>query len=141
MGSTDGSRLKAEVAALVGGRRKPTQCCPFSVDQPIDSEHRLADIVACYEQQAILRNATHFSTRLSEEAADAPCKDLSKPGQLGAGRRFHPAEPQRAVRTLDVNPVEEQHVEVDVEVERTAEALDQRDRAGLGRLTREPPPS
>ena len=71
MGSTDGSRLKAEVAALVGGRRKPTQCCHFSVDQPIDSEHRLADIVACSEQQAILRNATHFSTRLSAEAADA----------------------------------------------------------------------
>ena len=63
-------------------RRFPTQCCHFSVDQPIDSEHRLADIVACYEQQAILRNATHFSTRLSEEAADAPCEGLRKPGQV-----------------------------------------------------------
>ena len=38
------------------------------------------------------------------------------------------------VRALDVHPVEEQYVEVDVEVERTTEALDQSDRAGSGRL-------
>ena len=39
-----------------------------------------------------------------DEAADAPCEGLSKPGQLGAGRCLHPAEPQRAVRSLDIHP-------------------------------------
>jgi len=36
------------------------------------------------------------------------------------------------------NSVEEQHLEVDVDVQRAAEALDQRHRAGLDRLTEEP---
>ena len=41
----------------------------------------------------------------------------------------------RTRRTLDINSAEEQHMEVDVEVERTAETLNQRDRASLGLLT------
>jgi len=68
-----------------------------------------------------------------ELAADTQRQGLGQSGQLGAGRRLHPAEPQCAVGTLDLHPVEEQHVEVDVE--RAAEALDQCDRAGLGRPT------
>ena len=36
-------------------------------------------------QVAVLRVAFQQSLAL-EEAADAPCKGLSKPGQLGAGR-------------------------------------------------------
>ena len=44
-------------------------------------------------------------------------------------------ETQSAVGTLDAHPVAKQHVEVDVEVERATEALDQGDRTGLGRLT------
>jgi len=36
---------------------------------------------------------------------------------------------------LDVYPIEEQHMKVDIEVERTAEALDQGNRASLGRAT------
>ena len=86
---------------------------------------------------AVLRVAFQQSLAL-KEAADAPCNTLSKPGQLGAGRRFHPAELQRAVRTLDVHSVEEPYMEVDGEVERTAESLNQRDRASLSLLTREP---
>lgn len=62
---------------------------------------------------------------------------FGQPGQLGAGRLFHPAETQHAIRTLDVYPIEKQHVEVDIEVQRAAEALDQCDRAGLGRLSGE----
>lgn len=50
--------------------------------------------------------------------------------ELGARGRLHPAERERAVGALDVHPVEEQHVEVQVEVERTPKALDQRHRAG-----------
>lgn len=49
----------------------------------------------------------------------------------------YPAEVQRAIGTLDVHAVEKQHMEVNIEVQRTAEALDQGDRAGLGRLTEE----
>ncbi len=59
--------------------------------------------------------------------------------ELGTRRRPERAEPYRAVGTRDIHPVEKQHVEVDVEIQRTAEALNQRDRAGLGRLTGTPP--
>ena len=44
------------------------------------------------------------------------------------------AKLDRVVRALDIHPVEEQHVEVDVEVQGAAEALDQGDRACMGRL-------
>jgi hypothetical protein len=38
---------------------------------------------------------------------------------------------QRAVGVLDIHAFEEQHVQADVEVQRTAKVLDQGDRAGL----------
>jgi len=41
----------------------------------------------------------------------------------------------RAVGTLDVDAVENEHVEVHVQVQRPAEALDQRHRAGHGAPT------
>ena len=44
-------------------------------------------------------------------------------------------ETQSTVRTLDVYPVEERYVEVDVEIQRTPEALNQRYCARLRRLT------
>ncbi len=37
---------------------------------------------------------------------------LGQASELGTRRRPHRAEPHRAVGTLDVHPVEEQHVEV-----------------------------
>ena len=46
---------------------------------------------------------------------------------------FHPAKPRRSVGTLDAHPIEKQHTELEESVERTAEALDQRDRAGVCR--------
>lgn len=70
-------------------------------------------------------------------AADAPGKGLGQLRELGAGRCLHPTEAQRAIRTLDIDPVEEQHVEVQVQIQRAAETLDQGDRAGLRRLPRE----
>ena len=62
----------------------------------------------------------------------------SQLGELSTRWRLHQTEAQRAGGTLDVHSVEEKHVEVDVEVERTAEALDQCGRAGAYRLAREP---
>ena len=59
----------------------------------------------------------------------------SQLGELSTRWRLHQTEAQRAGGTLDVHSVEEKHVEVDVEVERAAEALDQRDRTRLRRLT------
>jgi hypothetical protein len=54
-------------------------------------------------QVAVLRVAFQQFLAL-EEAADAPCEGLSKPGQIGAGRRFHAAEPQPAIGVLDIPP-------------------------------------
>jgi hypothetical protein len=45
-----------------------------------------------------------------QEASDALCEGLGQPGELGARRCFHPTEPHRALRALDICPVEEKHV-------------------------------
>ena len=55
-------------------------------------------------------------------------------GEFGAGRRPDPEEPGCSIGTLNVHAIEEQHVKVNVEVQCTAEALDQGDGTGLGRL-------
>jgi len=57
-------------------------------------------------------------------------------GEFLTGRRFDPAKPDSPIEAVDVHPVKEQHVKVDVEVQRTAKALDQGNRASLGRLVR-----
>ena len=83
--------------------------------------------------------ANHLSV-LVREALNATTSfrwclsDVCQVGEFGARRRSHRTESHRPVRALDVHSVEEQHVQVDVEVERTTEALDQSDRAGSGRL-------
>ena len=59
-------------------------------------------------------------------------------GELGARRRLHPAESERTVGALDIHPIQKQHVEVNIQVQRTTEALDQGDCAGLGGLTGKP---
>jgi len=57
--------------------------------------------------------------------------------QLGRRGPAHPLEARpSAVLAHQVNPIQKQHMEVDVEVQRRAEALDQRDRARAGRLLR-----
>ena len=73
-----------------------------------------------------------------EETADAVRERGGQGVQLGARRRRHAAKAQRAVGTLDVNAVEDKHVEVHIEVQRAAEALDQRHRACPRVLAREP---
>jgi len=62
-----------------------------------------------------------------------PVRQILSACQWGCG--FQRAGDLASRQDARRNPVEKQHVEVDIEVERTAEALDQRDRAGLGRLT------
>ena len=73
-----------------------------------------------------------------EVAANAHCQCLGQSGQLGAGRCLHPVETQRAIGTLDLNSVQEQHMEMDIQIQCAAKALNQGDRAGLSRPTREP---
>ena len=52
-----------------------------------------------------------------EVAADAQCKGLGHLGKLGAGGGLYPMKAQRAIGALDIHPVEERHVEVDIEVQ------------------------
>jgi len=58
-------------------------------------------------------------------------------GQLGgfiARRRLHPPEPDGFIGMVDIHPIEEQRVKIDIRIQRAAKALDQGDRAGVGRL-------
>jgi len=63
---------------------------------------------------------------------------LGQSGKRGSGRCLYPAEAQRAIAALNIHSVEEQHVQVDVQVERAAETLDQGDHTSLGRLAGKP---
>ena len=45
-----------------------------------------------------------------QEASDALCEGLGQPGELRARRCFHPTQPHRTLRALDICPVEEKHV-------------------------------
>ena len=56
-------------------------------------------------------------------------------GQLSAPRRLGPLEPgAQSIDAIDVDTLQKEHVEVDVCIERTAEALDQRHRTGVTHL-------
>ena len=45
--------------------------------------------------------------------------------QLSTGWRPNPTEPSAPIRTVDVHAIEEQHVKIDVEIERTAAGIHQ----------------
>ena len=62
--------------------------------------------------------------------ADAGRDGLQQLVRLGPGRRRHPPELE-PVMTPDVDRVQHQQVEVDIQVQRAAEALDQGHGAGL----------
>jgi len=66
-----------------------------------------------------------------EEPRDAPGDLPHHPLDLGVLGRRKGMEAQCAARTPLVDAIEEQRVEVDVQVEGVAEALDERDRAAL----------
>jgi len=75
-------------------------------------------------QQALALQAT------SDAMRDGVCQ-LS---QLGTRRRLHPAKlDARPIRAIDVDTVQKEHMEVDICIQRTAESLNQRHRAGAGR--------
>jgi hypothetical protein len=75
-----------------------------------------------------------------------PREQLHQPGDdrlqqrmhLVAGGRTHFDELRHAIGTTPVHPVQQQAVQVDVQVERRAEALDQRDGAAMAFVGLEP---
>ena len=72
-----------------------------------------------------------------EEAPDTVREGAGQLVELGARGCLDAAKAQRAVETLGVDAVEDEHVEVHVEVQRAAEALDQPHRTRLRALARE----
>jgi hypothetical protein len=74
-----------------------------------------------------------------QEAPDPFGDGLRQLGEFSGGRGFHRAKPlERSIGPNDRDPIQKQHVEVDVEVQRTAETLDQGHRAGTRPLASEP---
>jgi len=87
-------------------------------------------------QIAVLRVSLQQPSAL-QKTTDALSNSVGQFGELGTARRPHPAESRRSVGALDIHPVEEQHMEVNIQIQRTAKTLDQRDRAGVRRLMRQ----
>jgi len=74
-----------------------------------------------------------------QKAPDPLGDGVRQLGELGSGRHPHPAKPlDLSIGPHDIDPIQEQHVEVKVQVQRTTEALDQRHRAGACGLASEP---
>ena len=71
-----------------------------------------------------------------QKAADTLGDGVRQLGEFGAGRCLDPAEPGRPIGTIGVDAVQEQHMEMDIQVERGAKPLDQRYRSRLGCLFR-----
>ena len=116
--------LAASVAAggdAVGDRTHP---------QPIHA------VVACSAVCQEGRFALPFEPAFARQVPTHPVRDGScQLGQLRGGGRTGAVQAQFAPRQLGgfhVHAVEPQHVEVDVQVQRAAETLDQRHRAALG---------
>jgi len=53
-------------------------------------------------------------------------------GEFSAARRLHPTEPGGYIGLINIHAIEEQHVKVDVEVERRARSLDEIDCTRVG---------
>ena len=89
-------------------------------------------------QRAVLR--VPLQQPLALQKAPNPFGDgMRQFAQLGGRRGFHRAKPlERSIGSDDINPIQKQHVVVDVEVQCTAEALDQGHRAGTRPLASEP---
>ncbi len=60
-------------------------------------------------------------------------------GEFGARRRLGPLEPDaRSIGAIDVDTIQNEHVKVDIEVQRTSEPLDQRHGTGAAALREKP---
>ena len=69
-----------------------------------------------------------------QETPDAPSDGVRQVCQLSTRRCLHPAKSgTRPFRAIDVDTIEKKYMKVDVEIESTSEALNQRDCAGAGR--------
>ena len=76
-----------------------------------------------------------FQQTLAFQKAPYPVGDgVRQSGEFGAARRLHPTEPCGSKASIDIHAIQKQHVEMNVEVKRTAEALDQRDGTRSGRV-------
>ncbi len=80
---------------------------------------------------AVLGNPLQQALAL-QKAANAPGDGMGQLPEFVGGRRLDPVKPDRSVRVLDIHPIEEQHVEMDIGVERRASR-------GLDRRSRERP--
>ena len=59
--------------------------------------------------------------------------------QLGIRGCLHPAKPDaRSIRAIDVGTIQKEHVRINIEIEGTSKALDQRDCATAVRRARKP---
>ena len=117
---------------------KPRRCwAPAGLVQPPDDpalEIGIEGIVA-HAQQPGSRYAQQSLP--FQETTDAMCNGLGQVGDLGVRRRLHPAKTDRFIRTLDIYLIEEQHVEMDIEVQCRHKPLDQRNRTRLRDLAGE----
>lgn len=52
---------------------------------------------------------------------------VRQPGDFSAARRLHPTEPGGSIGLIYIHTIKEQHVEMDIEVQRRAKALDESD--------------
>ena len=91
-------------------------------------------IIRFQRQEAVVLIAHQQS--LAFQVAPGPLAyGVYKLFQYGTLRRLHPLKARLAV-PAGIHPVEQQHMKVDIEIERTAEALDGRHRTGAGAPTR-----
>ena len=56
--------------------------------------------------------------------ADPVGDGVRQPGDFSAARRLHPTEPGCSIGMIKIYAVEEQHVKMDIEVQRRAKALE-----------------
>ncbi len=67
------------------------------------------------------------------QAPDALSDGVRQAGQLSTRRRLHPAKSgARSSCAINVDTIKKEHVKMKIEVQRTSEPLDQRDRASAG---------
>lgn len=70
--------------------------------------------------------------------ADPVGDGMHRLGEFLAGRRLDPTEPGCSIGMIGIHAIEEQHVKVGIDAQRTTEAPDQGDRAGTSKCLRVP---
>lgn len=102
---------------------------------PLQLRHRI--IVHGFSAQITVFNIALQQTLPLQLAADPTGNRTDQGGKLLMAGRLDPDKAQTFVRVIDVDTIQKQHVEVQIQVERAAEALNQRHCAGPGVLVSE----